>query len=109
MVYVKKFIGFMFIPSAPSTIMHHPPSLPSPSPFVYCLHLEKLAQEPRKFCCILQYGIFSTTIKSRFELFTKTTWLNSAPNINQLIVGIILDRITWIPELKNTFLSVFTF
>ena len=28
----------------PPTIMHHPPSLPSPSPFVYCLHLEKLGR-----------------------------------------------------------------
>ena len=31
------------------------------------------------------------------DLFTTTTWLNSAPNINQSTFGIVLDEIIWTP------------
>ena len=41
---------------------------------------------------------FFSNLTAYFQLFT-TSWLISAPNINHLTFGIILDRIIWTPAI----------
>ena len=48
---------------------------------------------------ILQHVIFFYNLTSYFQLFTVTTWLISAFNINQSTIGIVLDGIIRTPEI----------